>query len=411
MLQSDPINTQPGLGHSIQMEAGRGSNQSAMRDYNERLVLSLIRQSGPMPKAEIARATGLSAQTVSVIMRALEKEGLLTRREPLRGKVGQPAVPMGLAQDGALFLGLKVGRNGAELALCDFFGKIRHHRRVTYGYPTPEGIIAFTTKNVEELMTELPDALRPRVAGLGIALPFRLWDWEADKSAETAKGLAHWRIRDIAAELRQKLDMPAYLCNDASAACGAELVFGDQAMPSDYLYAYIDHFVGGGLVLDHALHTGRSGNAAAIASLPVSTRAGQRCQLVDLASLATLERMLDAAGEDSGGIRPGADDWDVAAPVVDAWVDQAAHGLAQAVVASSCVFDFETMVIDGAIPRRLRNVLIARTQTELQAIKIPGIVLPTIREGTIGYDAKVRGAASLPLSNRYLVDRATILGE
>ena len=52
----------------------RGSNQSGMRAYNERLVLSLIRRSGPTSKAEIARLTGLSAQTVSVIMRALEAD-------------------------------------------------------------------------------------------------------------------------------------------------------------------------------------------------------------------------------------------------------------------------------------------------------------------------------------------------
>ncbi|WP_236646175.1 winged helix-turn-helix domain-containing protein, partial [Sulfitobacter sp. HI0021] len=50
-----------------------------MRAYNERLVLSLIRRSGPTSKAEIARLTGLSAQTVSVIMRALEADGLLKK--------------------------------------------------------------------------------------------------------------------------------------------------------------------------------------------------------------------------------------------------------------------------------------------------------------------------------------------
>ncbi len=66
----------------------RGSNQSGMRAYNERLVLSLIRRSGPTSKAEIARLTGLSAQTVSVIMRALEADGLLKKGARVRGRVG-----------------------------------------------------------------------------------------------------------------------------------------------------------------------------------------------------------------------------------------------------------------------------------------------------------------------------------
>ena len=42
-----------------------------MRAYNERLVLSLVRRHGSLPKAEIARLTGLSPQTVSVIVQVI----------------------------------------------------------------------------------------------------------------------------------------------------------------------------------------------------------------------------------------------------------------------------------------------------------------------------------------------------
>ena len=54
-----------------------GSNLAGVRQYNERLILQLIRRAGGMPKADIARATNLSAQTVSVIINRLIKEGLL----------------------------------------------------------------------------------------------------------------------------------------------------------------------------------------------------------------------------------------------------------------------------------------------------------------------------------------------
>ena len=61
-------------------EPSGGANQTRVRAYNERLVLSLVRRHGSQSKAEITRRTGLSAQTVSVIMRSLEKDGLLRRR-------------------------------------------------------------------------------------------------------------------------------------------------------------------------------------------------------------------------------------------------------------------------------------------------------------------------------------------
>ncbi len=101
----------------------RGSNQSGMRAHNERLVLSLVRRDGALAKSDIARITGLSAQTVSVIMRSLEADGLLLRGEPVRGRIGQPSVPMSLAADGAFFFGLKIGRRSVDLVLVNLLGE------------------------------------------------------------------------------------------------------------------------------------------------------------------------------------------------------------------------------------------------------------------------------------------------
>ena len=50
-------------------EPSGGANQIRVRAYNERLVLSLVRKHGGESKAELTRRTGLSAQTVSVIVR------------------------------------------------------------------------------------------------------------------------------------------------------------------------------------------------------------------------------------------------------------------------------------------------------------------------------------------------------
>ena len=57
----------------------RGGDQLGLRAYNKRMILNLIRQSGALPKAEIARLTGLSAQAVSVIVNALLKEKQIGR--------------------------------------------------------------------------------------------------------------------------------------------------------------------------------------------------------------------------------------------------------------------------------------------------------------------------------------------
>jgi DNA-binding transcriptional ArsR family regulator len=177
----------------------RGSNQSGMRDHNERLVLSLVRQHGALAKSDIARITGLSAQTISVIMRALEQDGLLLRGEPVRGRIGQPSVPMHLNPEGALFLGLKIGRRSADLVLVDFLGQVRATRRRTYRYPTPGGITSFVAEAVPGLLHSLPTALQGRVSGMGVAMPFQLWNWVQALGAPQIE-MDAWRDRDIQAD-------------------------------------------------------------------------------------------------------------------------------------------------------------------------------------------------------------------
>ena len=266
----------------IEPAAPRGTNQSGMRDYNERLVLSLVRQHSALAKTDIARMTGLSAQTVSVIMRALEQDGLLLRGAPVRGKIGQPSIPMSLAADGAFFLGLKIGRRSADLVMIDFLGEVRSTHRRVYRYPTPDAVVEFVAETLPSVLRLLTPAQRERVGGLGVAMPFQLWNWvQALGAPQTA--MDAWRDRDIQAELATVTGLPVYVQNDATSACGAELVFGAGERPKDFLYFYFGTFIGGGLVLNGQLFLGRTGNAAGVGALAVTGPGGQMRWLFDSA--------------------------------------------------------------------------------------------------------------------------------
>lgn len=386
----------------------RGSNQSGMRAYNERLVLSLIRQSGAMAKAEIARRTGLSAQTVSVIMRSLEADGLLEKGEPVRGKVGQPSVPMNLAREGAFFLGLKVGRRSLELVLTDFFGRVVNQVQKAHAYPTPGGVVEFAVDATQTLLNHLPEDKRARVAGMGIALPFQLWDW-VDALGFPVEEMAAWRTHDVRDEIDAASDFPVFLSNDASAACGAELVFGDQSKPRDFLYFFVGFFIGGGLVLNGALYTGLNGNAAALGSMHIPTSEGGFRQLVDVASLATLKAALDAEGGDGEMPWDAPEDWRLPDTVLDRWLSEAAAGIAHAILSSTCVIDVGHVFIDGWMPDEVRAEMVHRITLELERKSMPGVNAPEVKEGSIGRGARALGAASLPLSERFLVDRNAFL--
>ena len=386
-----------------QLSGVKGSNQSGIRAHNERLLLSILRQNGPMAKADIARSTGLSAQTVSNIMRGLEDDGLIVKGEPQRGRVGQPSVPIALAADGAYFWGLKIGRRSAELVLINFLGKVVGSAHKTYRYPTPEDTVRFACEAVQDVSATLSPHQRSRIAGLGIAMPFRIWRWarEINVAPET---MSAWKTFDVAAALEDVCNCPVFLENDASAACGAELVFGDGTLPPDFLYFYIGYFIGGGVVLNNRLYTGPTGNAGAIGPLPVVGPDGRMVQLLDVASLSRLEREVLASGGDIDSLWRAPENWDVPEEILHRWVDTTAAALSQAIVATLSVIDFEAILIDGWMPAGLRDELVAATRRHMAGANMTGLNTPEVREGTIGADARALGAASLPLSHRFLLD-------
>lgn len=379
-----------------------GTNQSGMRDHNERVVLSLLRQHGSLAKTAIARMTGLSAQTSSIIMRMLEADELLSREEPLRGRIGQPLIPMSLNPEGAFFLGLKIGRRSADLVLIDFVGKIRSMLHVPYDYPAPEPIFRFVAEGMAEMMATLTSKQRERIGGIGIAAPFELWKW-ADTVGAPQQIMDQWRSCDIRARVAELCPFPVYLQNDMTAACGAELVFGQTKDLNDFVYFYIGSFIGGGIVINGSLYAGRSGNAGALGSMPVPGADGRASQLIDVASITALEKVVTELGRDPSPLWASPDDWGAMGDELTAWIDQAGKGIAQAVIAASSVVDFEAAIIDGWLPVGVRARIVESVRRQVETFDLEGIELPVILEGTVGIHARSLGAASLPLSDRFLL--------
>lgn len=357
---------------------------------NERLILSLIRRHGPLPRAALALRTGLSAQAITNLTRKLMAAGLLDAGEVVRGKVGQPSTPLSLAPDGALFLGLKIGRRLAELALVDFTGQVRLHRQEMHAFPEPRRILSFARHGVATFLESLPRALRGRVAGLGIATPYRLWDWGAE--------MADWEGLDLAAELAPGMPCPVFLENDATTACGAELIFGGRELPPDFIHIYVAHFAGGGIVLDGVLRHGPTRNAGALGSMPVPGGG----QLLDQASVSALERQIGRA------LPPDDSAWDVPEADEAVWAAQAGEALAFVALSAVALVDLPLVVIDGAVPPATRARLADATREALARMPAAGIDRPRVVQGGLGRAGRILGAAGLPLAHFFQPDGAAL---
>jgi len=390
------------------VDPSRGTNQSGVKLYNERLILSLIRSHGSLSKTEIARRTGLSTQTSSVIMKQLESDGLLIKGTPIRGKVGQPSVPMSLNPEGAFSIGFKFGRRSADLVLMDFVGKVRCILRENYAYPTPNELERFVRSGVAEILQLLNEEQAKRICGFGIAAPFEMWGWEDEVGAPHEVQEA-WRSYDIKTEVERLVSWPVHFCNDATAACAAELAFGNRTGYTNFLYIFFATLIGGGIVLNGALYPGRAGYAGAFGSVlvPDASESGTPAakSLIRRASIYILENMLKNEGKDPSILWHSPNDWNTVDSTLGVWIEQAATNVSFAIGSAISIIDFEAIVIDGAFPQAVRSAVVERIRERFSRMDLQGLAPVEIVEGAIGRDARVLGAASLPLLAGFARDR------
>ncbi len=389
------------------MNLGGGSNQARVRDYNERLVLSLIQREGALSRAEIARRSGLSAQTVTIIARLLERDELVLPGVPVKGRVGQPSIPLALNPDGVFSLGLKIGRRSADLVLMNFAGQIRGQVSEAYAYPLPGRIVEFARNGAEFLKSQLPEKLRRRLTGIGVAMPFEMWSWTEQIGASRAE-MDAWRDVDMLAELAHVTDLPTFLENDATAACEAELALGRGREFTSFVYFFVGFFIGGGVVLNHAVFSGPSGNAGALGAMPVGEAPGKVVSLIDRASIHLLETALQNDGQDPSRLWQNSDGWENLGAPLERWIRGTARHIAIAIVAACSVIDFEAAIIDGGFPIFVCEKLVAATRLALTELDARGISPVSVHAGKQGSNARAIGAARLPIAARYLMKRSVL---
>ena len=130
---------------------------------------------------------------------------------------------------------------------------------------------------------------------------------------------------------------------------------------------------------------------------------GRPRQLIHRASIVDLERALAAAGSDATemfGPR-GSPDADA---VFDVWLLRAVEALSRAVVLAMSVVDFEEVVIDGLLRPDWRRRVVDGVSRSYDRFESTGLSSIEIATGSIGPQARVLGAAFLPIIGRFSPD-------
>ncbi|MEO3809296.1 ROK family transcriptional regulator [Sphaerisporangium sp. B11E5] len=237
-----------------------------MRAGNLAVVLGELDRRGPLTRAALADATGLTKTTVSKLVADLIEAGLAVESGTVRdGERGRPGTAVRLSGHRVAALGLEINVDYLAACVVDLTREIRVIRTqpVDNRSAPPADVIAHLRALATAVLGEAT-TLGLTIPGAVVALP-----GPVDPSTGTVHRAPNLGWRDVAVTDTLALPLPVVVDNEANLAALGELWFGSGPALGDFLHVSGEIGIGAGLVVNGELFRGAHGFAGELGHVVV----------------------------------------------------------------------------------------------------------------------------------------------
>jgi predicted NBD/HSP70 family sugar kinase len=372
-----------------------GGTPSVLRALNERTVLEFVRRLGPVSRAQIARACGLSKPTVSQALAALLGSNLVREAGRTSGGRGPAAVLYELNPRAGWVVGIDVGRAWVRAAIANLSGEIVARRDERSRIRSADALIAEIGEIAHELAKEAGIRWR-EVTFATVGSPGVM---EPTGQVALAYALPGWGRQNVVDAVQRELGTKVAFENDVNLAALGEQWRGLGKGVDDFVFLHVGTGVGAGIVVNGELFRGATGAAGEVGYLPLANDPSSK----DVRRRGALDTEAGAGGVVARaralGMRPplSAKNVFAAARRGDAnareVVAHEARLIALAIAAIVPVVDPELVILGGGIGSN-GDLLLDPVGRELAAISP---FRPRIEVSALGEAATLHGAVSVAL--------------
>lgn len=374
-------------------------SQASLREANRGRVVDAVKKHGGLTQVELAGATGLSAATVSNIVKELVATGALHATPSTYS--GRRALRVTLPHDLGVVVGIHVSPRHLHVALSDLNGVelVERHMPLARDHRADnelDKIALLIMDLVESIDSGLDEVL---AVGLAVAAPIN----RATGMTARAGILRGWDGIAIAESLEKRIRRPVTVDNSANLAALAEYRAGAARGRATSITIDAGDGIGAGLVLDGRLFRGFHGVAGEFGHVPIMS-AGPPCRCGNrgcLEAVAGAPAVLESIREAVGPLKLV--DLILRAMSGDAAcvraIGDAGHTIGTAAAGLCNVLDPERIVVTGEFARAgelllgpLRRALESRLLVEPDGT-------PEVVQGQLGAKAAVTGAVSLAIES------------
>jgi predicted NBD/HSP70 family sugar kinase len=371
--------------------------------------MGLIRDRGPVSRAQVARESGLSKPTVSQALSSLEAARLVREAGRSSGGKGPSAILYELNPSAGWVVGIDVGRNWIRAAIANLSGEIVSRRDERARVKSAADLLHQIGEVAHTLATDA--GIRWRQVTVATVGSPGVFHPEIGQVA-LAHSLPGWGRQGLAEAVRRELGTNVLLENDVNLAALGEQWHGLGRGIDDYVYLHLGTGVGMGIVIGGELYRGHSGAAGEVGYMPLagtdpvrprSRRRGALDETAGASAIVDRARQLGMAPPlTAKGVFESAREGNAKARRVVAYESER---IALTVAAATAVLDPQLVILGGGIGSN--QDLLESVITKLRAVSPfrPRIEISSLRE-----DATLHGAVwqALQSAQDQLFDRGEV---
>lgn len=239
---------------------------SLLRRTNALTILKLLREAGSCSRADLVRASGMSAPTVTNVVSDLLAANLIKPLGEGESSGGRPPDIIRFKSERGCILGVQISANGISFLLTDLSGEESDISHVSLdGQKTnPEAICGLIGDEIRRLFRKHKKA-REQLLALVVGVP-AITNVE-EGIVLSISTLENWRSVPLRRLLSNHVDCLVIIENDTNLAAVGERHRGAARTEQTFILIDIGANVSAGIVLEGKLHHGAQWSAGEIAYL------------------------------------------------------------------------------------------------------------------------------------------------
>jgi len=239
-----------------------------IRQTNAEMLLRLLRELGPCSKADLVRASGLSAPSVTNVIGTLISAGLVEALGEGDSTGGRPPDIVSFNAHRGCIAGVEITRDAIRILVTDLNADKLAHCNVAIdkSMSTPEQICQQVGKELRRLL-RMKKLSKVRLLRATVGVPAIVNVDEGTVLAFTA--LQNWSHIPLGTMLSRELQCPVLVDNDTNLGAAGERHSGAAVGETNFVFITIEEGVGAGIFLNGNIYRGSQWSAGEIGYLRV----------------------------------------------------------------------------------------------------------------------------------------------